>query len=34
MADSRHLENRKVAICHNDAEWVSQAHRSSAILNF
>ena len=27
----RRLENRKIAISHDDAEWVSQSHRPSAV---
>jgi len=32
--DSRHLENRQIAVSHDDAERVSEAHRLSAILDF
>ena len=28
------LDNRKIAIFHDSAEWVSQMHRPSAILDF
>ena len=34
MMDSRHLENRKIAISRDDAERLSQAYRPSAILDF
>jgi len=32
MTDSRHVENRQIAICHYDAERVSQAYRPFTIL--
>ena len=34
MTDSRHLENRQIAIFNDDAERVSQVYRPSAILDF
>ena len=34
MADRRHLNNRKIAISHKDAEQDSLEHQQSAILDF
>jgi len=34
MVDGRHLENRKITISDDDAEWVSQVHQPSAMLYF
>jgi len=31
IADSRHLENWKIAVSYDDAEWFSQSHRLSPI---
>jgi len=33
MADSRHLENRKIAKFYDDTERISQACRPSAVLD-